>query len=233
MRIPAIALVALLGLATGASADMIEKSGRFGGLEVTYKVVLPNGYNAARTYPVILVFTGGGQQLRGAENTLKSDWQAEAERRGYIVISPGSPDGSLFFEAGDRIFPEFLEMIRRDYRVPTGAMHVAGHSNGGLSAFHIAAKYPAFFKTVTGYPGLLDGQSDVRRIQALKPMCLFMHVGDQDSSWMSAMQRQAESLQRQGFSIRYSVEKNQVHRLRAAEIDLSKRLFDQIEGCKA
>lgn len=231
MRITAIAIVVLLGVVTEASSEMIEKRGRFGGLDLTYKVVLPTGYDAARTYPVILVFTGGGQQLRGAENTLKSDWQAEAERRGYVVISPGSPDGSLFFEAGDRIFPDFLEMIRRDYRVPLGAMHVAGHSNGGLSAFHIAAKYPAFFKTVTGYPGLLDGQN-LGRIQRLKSMCLFMHVGDQDPSWMSAMQRQADALQEQGFSIQYTVEKNQVHRLRAEEIALSKRLFDQLEGCK-
>ena len=230
MRILAIAIV-LLGLVPVASAEMIEKGGRFGGLDVTYKVVLPNGYDAARSYPVILVFTGGSQQLRGAESTLSSDWQAEAERRGYIVISPGSPDGSLFFEAGDRIFPDFLEMIRRDYRVPLGAMHVAGHSNGGLSAFHIAAKYPAFFKTVTGYPGLLDGEN-LGRIQRLKPMCLFMHVGEQDPSWMAAMVRQAETLQQQGFSIKYAVEKNQVHRLRAQDINLSKRLFDQIEGCK-
>ena len=231
MRILALTIAVLWSFVRIASAEMIEKSGRFGGLDVTYKVILPNGYDASRTYPLVLVFTGGGQQLRGAENTLKADWQAEAERRGYIVVSPGSPDGSLFFEAGDRIFPEFLEMIRRDYRVPLGAMHVAGHSNGGLSAFHIAAKYPAFFTTVTGYPGLLDGEN-LGRIQRLKPMCVFMHVGEQDAGWMAAMQRQAQTLQDQSFSVRYTVEKNQVHRLRAQDTDLSKRLFDQIESCR-
>jgi hypothetical protein len=63
-------------------------------------------------------------------------------------------------------------------------------------------------------------------------MCVFMHVGEQDPSWMAAMERQAETLQQQGFSIKYAVEKNQVHRLRAQDINLSKRLFDQIEGCK-
>jgi hypothetical protein len=46
------------------------------------------------------------------------------------------------------------------------------------------------------------------------------------------MQQQFERLQKQGFKIRYAVEKNQVHRLKAAEINLSQRLFDQIEGCK-
>jgi poly(3-hydroxybutyrate) depolymerase len=215
-----------------AAAEMIEKSGRFGGMQVTYKVVLPNGYDASRTYPVILVFTGGGQQLRGAENTLKADWQQEAERRGYIVISPGSPDGQLFFQGADAIFPEFLDMIEREYRVPRGKLHIAGHSNGGLSAFHIAAKHPAFFATVTGYPGLLDGQRDPSRIQALRTKCLFMHVGDQDGPWLTAMQEQAGNMRRQGFKIQYTVEKNQIHRLRAQEINLSPRLFDQIQSCQ-
>jgi poly(3-hydroxybutyrate) depolymerase len=227
-----IAVVIGCAGAPPAAAEMIEKSGRFGGRQVTYKVVLPNGYSAARTYPVVLVFTGGPQQLRGAENTLKADWQQEAERRGVIVISPGSPDGQLFFEGADVVFPEFLDMIVREYKVPRGRLHIAGHSNGGLSAFHIAAKHPAYFASVTGYPGLLDGQRDPSRLQALKPMCLFMHVGDQDGPWLTAMKEQADNMRRQGFKIQYAVEKNQIHRLRSQDINLSPRLFDQIESCR-
>jgi poly(3-hydroxybutyrate) depolymerase len=225
------ALAALLGTALPASAEMIEKSGRFGGLEVTYKVVLPNGYTPGRAYPVVLVFTGGAQQLRGAENTLNADWRAEAERRGYVVVSPGTPNGELFFEGADRIFPEFLDMIVREYRVPMGRLHVAGHSNGGLSAFHVAAAHPAYFATLTGYPGLLDGVDTARRLQRLSRLCLFMHVGSQDPEWMTAMLRQAEELKQQGLRVRFKVENNQAHRLRAADIDLSPRLFDQIESC--
>jgi hypothetical protein len=40
---------------------------------------------------------------------------------------------------------------------------------------------------------------------ALKPLCLFMHVGDQDSDWMTAMQRQADSLLERGYKIKYTV----------------------------
>jgi predicted esterase len=165
-----------------------------------------------------------------AANTLESDWRKEGERRGYILISPGSPDGSLFFEAADRVFPEFLERLLHDYKVKGGKFHVAGHSNGGLSAFHVAARYPQYFATLTGYPGLLDGP-DVGKAAALKSMCIFMHVGDQDGSWMTPMQRQADDLKKQGFKIQFTVEKNQVHRLKAAEIDLSSRLFQEIESC--
>lgn len=84
---------------------------------------------------------------------------------------------------------------------------------------------------MTGYPGLLDGQSNPSRVQALMPMCLFMHVGDQDGGWLRQMQEQADHLRRDGFKIRFTIEKDQVHRLRAQEINLSPRLFDQIESC--
>jgi len=210
---------------------MIEKHGTFGGLNVTYKVVLPDGFDPARAYPAVLVFTGGPQTLQMAGNTLEADWRREGERRGYLLFSPGTPDGSLFFEGADRIFPEFLDRILHDYKIAGGKLHVAGHSNGGLSAFHVAARYPQYFTTLTGYPGLLDGP-DQAKAGAIKPMCVFMHVGDRDSGWMPAMQEQAAALKRQGFRIQIAVEKNQVHRLKAAEINLSARLFDEIESCK-
>ena len=226
--------IALLSCAAHASAEMVERSGSFAGLPVTYKVLLPAGYDPARTYPTVLVFTGGAQQLRGAENTINADWRAEAEKRGYLVISPGSPDGSLFFHEREaaRIFPEFLDMIVRDYKVPRGKLHIAGHSNGGLTAYYVAAKYPEYFATVIGYPGLLNDRANASRIPALKPLCLFMHLGDQDSEWMAAMQQQADGLRQMGYKIKYTVERNQAHRLRAQEINLSARLFDEIESCK-
>ena len=222
-------LVATMG--QPAYAEMIEKSGTFAGLKVTYKVVLPNSYDAARPYPAILVFTGGPQTLQMAGNTLETDWRQEAERRGYIMISPGTPNGSLFFEEADRIFPEFLDRILRDYKVTGGKIQIAGHSNGGLSAFHIAVLYPKYFTTLVGYPGLLDG-ADIARMQAVKPLCIFMHVGELDTGWNSPMQRQAEAMRKQGFNIHIAVEKNQVHRLKAQEINLSNRLFEEIESCQ-
>ena len=229
MRATVIAAAAILAVTGTAHAEMVSKSGRFGGVQVDYRVVLPPGYQADKAYPTILVFTGGGQEMRGVESTLAADWRAEAEKRGYVVISPAAPGGELFFERGDRIFPAFLDMIRKDFKVAGGKLHLAGHSNGGLSAFHVAAKYPAYFSTVTGYPGLLDDGSSTA---ALKPLCLYMHAGDLDPSWRDAMAAQAKGMQGQGYRIKFTVEPRQQHRLKAAEIDLSRRLFDEIESCK-
>jgi poly(3-hydroxybutyrate) depolymerase len=232
MKLRAAVAVLSLALAAGsAKAEILSKSGEFAKTTVEYKVLLPPGYDASKPHPVVLVFTGGAQGIAAAENTLKADWQGEAEKRGYVVISPAAPDGELFFQEGDRVFPAFLDMIRKDYKV-AGKIHIAGHSNGGLSAFHIAAKYPQYFSTVTGYPGLYQDNPEADYPAALKGLCLYMHAGDMDPDWRDAMAAEAKAMTAEGFRIKMTVEPNSTHRLKAAELGLSKRLFDEIESCR-
>jgi len=223
----AVACVAVCAMPRVAYAELAEKTGTFAGATVTYEVVTPAGFDPARAYPAVLVFGGGPQTLRMAR-TEAERWRSEAERRGYLIVSPATPDGSLFFEAADRIFPSFIEMILHNYKV-AGQIHIAGLSNGGISAFHVAARYPQYFSTLTGYPGLLDGP-DVRLASAIKPMCIFMHAGDRDTGWRSALEDQSKDLGAKGFSVRFGVEKNEDHVIRAA--DLAARMFDEIESCR-
>jgi poly(3-hydroxybutyrate) depolymerase len=222
--------LALLAVTGAARAEIVGKSGRFAGETVDYKVSLPPGYSPDKSYPMVLMFTGGGQALQAAQNSIEQDWQAEADKRGYVVISPAAPDGDLFFQGGDKVFPAFLDMIRKDYRI-VGKIHIAGHSNGGLSAFHIAAKYPAYFSTVTGYPGLYEDIAGAP-MSRLKPLCLYMHAGSLDEEWSNAMQGQMTQMKADGYRIQFTLEQGQTHRLKAAEINLSRRLFDEIERCK-
>lgn len=231
LRAMAAGAALLLLAAGGCKAQVLSKSGRFAGTEVEYKVLLPPAFDAAKPHPVVLVFTGGGQSIQAAQGSIETDWKTEAEKRGYVVISPGAPDGQLFFQEGDRVFPAFLDMIRKDYRV-AGKIHIAGHSNGGLSAFHIAAKYPSYFSTVTGYPGLYQDNPEADWPAGLKGMCLFMHAGELDPEWRNAMEQEAKQMSAQGYRIKFTVEPRQTHRLKAADIDLSRRLFDEIESCK-
>src|SRR5207245_40115 len=131
MKVSAIILLLLtFALSAQARAETLAKAGRFGGITIRYKVILPNAYDPARAYPGILAFAGGRQNLDAVNGMLDRNWRPEAETRGYIVVSPVAPPNNFFFERGaDSIFPEFLDQILRDYKIESGKLHIAGPSN--------------------------------------------------------------------------------------------------------
>src|SRR5437016_11921934 len=136
-------------------AELLEKTKKVGKTTVQYKVVLPNGYDPAKTYPAILAFGGGPQDMNTVNGVLTRNLRAEAEKRGYIVIAPAAPDDELFFEEGARIFPEFLKMVLADYKIQDDKFHIAEVSNGGIAALHVAAANPQYFLSVTACPGYM------------------------------------------------------------------------------
>ena len=226
----AVSLAALV--ASPARADVLEKTKKVGGVTVHYKVVLPTGYDAAKAYPGIIALGGGPQTMNTVDGTLSRNFRAEAEKRGYIVVAPAAPDGQLFFENGARIFPEFLKMILADYKIQDGKFHIAGPSNGGIAAFHVAAANPQYFLSVTAFPGYM-WQPSPARLQAISKMCVFMYVGETDEyRWHDEMKQEAEFLRSKGTVARYTVEKGQPHRLETLAGVNAARLFDGFEETK-
>jgi poly(3-hydroxybutyrate) depolymerase len=216
-------------------AEVIEKTKKVDGTTVHYKIVLPNGYDAAKAYPAVLALGGGPQTMNTVDNILNRNFRAEAERRGYIVIAPAAPDGELFFEEGARIFPEFLKMILGEYKIQGERFHIAGVSNGGIAALHVAAASPQYFLSATAFPGYMWQPSAVK-LQAISKMCVFMYVGELDQyMWHGEMKKEAEFLRSKGTVARYSVEKGQPHRLDTLAGANAGRLFDGFEetekGC--
>ena len=215
-----------------ARAELLEKSKKVAGTTVQYKVVLPNGYDPAKTYPAILAFGGGPQTMKMVDSVVDRNFRAEAEKRGYIVIAPAAPDDELFFEGGDRIFPEFLKMILADYKIQDNKFHIAGPSNGGIAAFHVAAANPQYFLSVTAFPGYM-WEPSAAKLQAISKMCVFMYVGENDEyMWHPEMQKEAELLRSRGTVARYTVEKGQPHRLETLAGANAGRLFDGFEETK-
>jgi predicted esterase len=219
-----------------ARAEVQEHTKQVGDTTVYYKVVLPNGYDPAKAYPAVLAMGGGPQNMNTVDNILNRNFRAEAEKRGYIVVAPAAPDDDLFFEEGDRIFPDFLKMIEADYKIQDNKFHVAGPSNGGIAALHVAAANPEYFLSVTAFPGYL-WEPNVPKLIVLTEMCVFMYVGEFDPyMWHSEMKREAEFLRAAGALARYTVEKDQPHRLDTLAGANAGRLFDGFEeaqkGCR-
>ena len=160
-NIPAFSLAVMALFASiNASATVVENSIPVADFNVQYKVVLPDGYDPALEYPAVIAFGGGPQTMNTVESILERSLRSEAEQRGYIVIAPAAPNGALFFQGGDIIFPEFLDAMLRDYKVKDGKFHIAGVSNGGIAALHVAAANPDYFISVTAFPGYMWQPND-------------------------------------------------------------------------
>lgn len=232
MGIRFIVIVLLVIPDSLALAATFHERSSFSGLTMEYAVVLPDDYDEDRSYPAVLAFPGGGQSMRIVDSMVAANWRDEAQSRGYIVISPAAPDGELFFRGGDVVFPAFLEQLLKDYKIADGKFHVAGISNGGISAFHIAASYPDYFLSVTGLPGYLPAVSD-KRIAALAPLCLYMYVGERDRGWLRSMERQAEALRERGHRVELWIEPGEGHVMSTLTGTGSARLFDNFEEAES
>jgi predicted peptidase len=225
----AIAAVMLSG--QPLAAKIFDKNADIAGTKLDYKVILPNDYDPAKSYFGILAFPGGPQTMEMVMGTVMRNWREQAENLEYIVVVPAAPNGDLFFEQGDRVFPAFIDKLLKDYKIKENKFHIAGVSNGGLSAFHIASLYPQYFWSVTGLPGFLDDGSP-ERVQALSKLCIYMYAGEMDPGWLRSERTEAAKFKNQGFTVEFNEEKGQGHVMRTLEGPGAARLFKQFEQAR-
>jgi poly(3-hydroxybutyrate) depolymerase len=216
------------------AAKAYDKTAEIQGITVHYKVVLPKDFDPAKTYPAVLAFPPGSQTMDMVLTTVMQNWVPEADRYGYIVVVPAAPNGRPFTGAGAKIFPEFIEQLLHEYKVRDNKFHIAGMSNGGRSAFHIAALHPQYFLSITGLPGYLPDPTP-ERVAAISRMCIYMYVGQFDTDWVQEVQNQAAMFQGKGYSVRSSVERGEGHVMRTVAGPGSARMYKNFEevshGC--
>jgi pimeloyl-ACP methyl ester carboxylesterase len=170
-------------VATDAPAiqDGHKKAVMADGTVIAYSVVLPENFDAAESYPVLLALPPGGQDQEVVDKVIDGVWKAEAKKRGWLVISPVAP-GALFYEpASAKYLPELVAQITRIYPSEGGMVHLAGVSNGGLSAFRAALDHPELFLDLVAFPGYPPEQSD--DVAKLKRVPVAIWVGELDSGW--------------------------------------------------
>ncbi len=143
----------------------------------------------------VLVLFPPGQQTEEYERGMRQMFAEEATGRGWILVSPRPPAGKLFVTSAKDLMPPLLEDLDRTVRAAGGRYHVAGASNGGLSAFVFAWMYPERTASVIGFPGALPAKADERKLgPALKEagVPIRLWVGEQDDfTWRATMDKAA------------------------------------------
>jgi predicted peptidase len=226
-----IVILMLLSSASPLSAKVFDKTADIAGMSLHYKVALPANYDPAKTYPAVLAFPPGSQDMNMVLTTLVQNWLPEAGHRGYIVVIPAAPNGRPFVGDGAKVFPDFIRLLLQEYKIRDKKFHIAGMSNGGRSAFHIAAMYPQYFWSVIGFPGYLPDATP-ERVAALSNMCIYMHVGELDPGWLEDMGQQASMFRAKGLTVHFTIEKGEGHVMRTLAGPGSARLFKEIEEAR-
>jgi poly(3-hydroxybutyrate) depolymerase len=224
-------LIVLLGAVSPLPAKVFDKSAEIAGMNLHYKIALPKDFDPQKTYPAVLAFPPGSQDMNMVLTTLTQNWLPEADQRGYIVVIPAAPNGRGFTGDGAKVFPEFIEQLLHEYKIRDNKFHIAGMSNGGRSAFHIAAMYPQYFISVIGLPGYLPNPTP-ERVAALSKLCIYMHVGEFDTDWVTDMGKQASEFRAKGYNVHFTVEKGEGHVMRTLAFESSGRLYKEMEACR-
>ena len=197
------------------------------GITLEYAVTVPETYDPAKTYPILLALPPGGQDKDVTGKVMERLWAAEARKRSWIVLSPVAPGGKLFFEGSESLIPDFLQQVSNRYRPEGGRYHLAGISNGGISAFRIIGQHPELFRSLTVLPGFPYSKDDEAALSNLKDISITMYAGAQDSSWVDAERAAAAKLQQIGAHVTVNIVPNEGHVISSLT---GAMLFDVLDG---
>ena len=160
------------------------------GMRFTMAVITPAIWTPDTELPVIFALPPGAGDMNMVNAFLGNYWSREADRRGYIIVSPAVVGRSLEDTARE-VLDAVFNWMDGNVSYDDERMAIVGQSNGGLGAFHVARVRPDWFTSIVVMPGGYGGLGDLDML-AGKPILLT--VGEQDTSWVQLTQNTRDLL---------------------------------------
>lgn len=193
---------------------------------LTYTFVRPDDFSPDRVYPVVLALPGG-PQTRPAVNAVLAPLDGPARRRGWVIVSPEAIGNQHYFDGGEIHIPAVLDHVRSWCRVEADRFHLAGVSNGGVSAFRLAILQPERYLSLLAYPGFPPQQSDFDHLGNLKNIPIRMFVGSDDAvSWTDVARKTQAAAKKLGLDFELTIVPREPHIIASLTGD---RILDILE----
>jgi polyhydroxybutyrate depolymerase len=149
----------------------------YNGEERSYLIDLPSSYNPTDSYPLVLVFHGGGGNAESMKEL--TNFTQKAEQEEFIVVYP---DGTgklnkrlLTWNCGfccgyalenniDDIgfIRSLIEHLQEKYTINSNMIYATGLSNGGIMSYYLGAELSDIFAAIAPVAAQIGGQTAVQ-----------------------------------------------------------------------
>lgn len=99
------------------------------GVKLAYSVLLPQGYDPAKTYPALFAFPPGSGGPATADWAVANLW-GESNTQGWIVVVPVAPEDGWISHPAHHALEDLLDQILETHRIQDKQFHLAGFSEG-------------------------------------------------------------------------------------------------------
>jgi len=179
--------------------------------QLDYWLLLPENFDSTETYPAVLAIPPGKQSFDEIEWAINLYYIRQSIQRNWLVISPAAPQGIKFHEGSESTIPLLFSEIEKNYHIEESRYHLAGISNGGISAFRLGTLYPGRFQSITVFPGM-PTETDKNRLQNLAEIPVTMNVGALDATeWVAETEQTVRILDSLGIAVSYKKWENDGH----------------------
>ncbi len=183
------------------------------GLSITYNLYLPDGYDATKSYPMV-VFIGDSScagndatvsltQGRGGLVWATSEWQSIYPT---IVAVPTYPE-TILDDHGSYTTTEYVELTKRyidymtaQYAVDTNRIYGTGQSMGCMTTLILASEYPDLYAACM----FVDGQWDVSTLSGLANQKFVYFAAEDDTNAWNGAQEVMDMFDTTGTTYKYA-----------------------------
>jgi predicted peptidase len=191
------------------------------GKKLNYRLLRPKGYDANKSYPLVLFFHGAGE--RGSDNKIQlvhgmNEFAADEIMKKYpaFVVAPQCPEGMQWVDvswtADSHTMPkepaeplrqslDLVAALQKEFSVDEKRLYVTGLSMGGFGAWDAIQRRPDLFAAAVS----VCGGGDAALAEKIKAVPMWAFHGAEDGAVKPQRSRDMiAALKKAGGSPRYT-----------------------------